>query len=79
MDSNSFVNREAGSIKDYTDNLASAIEEQNASMQELGMSAKKISTESKHISDSTSSITDSVIQMVDDMDKASGIVNMYKL
>jgi methyl-accepting chemotaxis protein len=79
VDSNSFVNKEAGSIKDYTDNLASAIEEQNASMQELGMSAKKISTESKHISDSTSSITDSVIQMVDDMDKASGIVNMYKL
>ncbi len=79
VDSNSFVNREAGSIKDYTDNLASAIEEQNASMQELGMSAKKISTESKHISDSTSSITEAVIQMVDDMDKASGIVNMYKL
>ena len=79
VESNNFVNREAGSIKDYTDNLASAIEEQNASMQELGMSAKKISTESKHISDSTSSITDSVIQMVDDMDKASGIVNLYKL
>ena len=79
VDSNSFVNSEAGSIKDYTDNLASAIEEQNASMQELGMSAKKISTESKHIADSTSSITDSVIQMVDDMDKASGIVNMYNL
>ncbi len=79
VDSNSFVNKEAGSIKDYTDNLASAIEEQNASMQELGMSAKKISAESKNISDSTSSITDSVIQMVDDMDKASGIVNMYKL
>ena len=79
VNSNNFVNREAGSIKDYTDNLASAIEEQNASMQELGMSAKKISTESKHISDSTSSITDSVIQMVDDMDKASGIVNLYKL
>ncbi len=79
VDSNNFVNREAGSIKDYTDNLASAIEEQNASMQELGMSAKKISTESKHISDSTSSITDSLIQMVDDMDKASGIVNLYKL
>ena len=79
VDSNSFVNSEAGSIKDYTDNLASAIEEQNASMQELGMSAKKISTESKHIADSTSSITDSVIQMVDDMDKASGIVNLYNL
>ena len=79
VNSNSFVNSEAGSIKDYTDNLASAIEEQNASMQELGMSAKKISTESKHIADSTSSITDSVIQMVDDMDKASGIVNLYNL
>ncbi|MGC8555200.1 MAG: methyl-accepting chemotaxis protein [Candidatus Acidulodesulfobacterium sp.] len=79
VDSNSFVNSEAGSIKDYTDNLASAIEEQNASMQELSTSAKKISTESKHIADSTSSITDSVIQMVDDMDKASGIVNLYKL
>ncbi|RZV36593.1 MAG: hypothetical protein EVJ48_10265 [Candidatus Acidulodesulfobacterium acidiphilum] len=79
VDSNSFVNSEAGSIKDYTDNLASAIEEQNASMKELGMSAKKISTESKHIADSTSSITDSVIQMVDDMDKASGIVNLYNL
>jgi methyl-accepting chemotaxis protein len=79
VNSNSFVNSEAGSIKDYTDNLASAIEEQNASMQELGMSAKKISIESKHIADSTSSITDSVIQMVDDMDKASGIVNLYNL
>lgn len=79
VDSNGFVNEEAGSIKDYTDNLASAIEEQNASMEELSASAKKISAESKNISDSTSSITDSIIQMVDDMDKASGIVNMYKL
>jgi methyl-accepting chemotaxis protein len=79
VDSNGFVNQEAASIKDYTDNLASAIEEQNASMKELGRSAKKISTESKHISDSTSSITDAVVQMVDDMDKASGIVNLYKL
>ena len=77
--SNNFVNEEAGSIKDYTDNLASAIEEQNASMEELGMSAKKISDESKNISDTTSSITDSIIQMVDNMDKASGIVNLYKL
>jgi methyl-accepting chemotaxis protein len=79
VDSNTFVNREADSIKDYTDNLASAIDEQNASMEELGRSSKKISAESKHMSDSTSSITESVIQMVDDMDKASGIVNLYKL
>ncbi|MHB1601181.1 MAG: methyl-accepting chemotaxis protein [bacterium] len=79
VDSNGFVNEEACSIKDYTDNLASAIEEQNASMEELSASAKKISAESKNISDSTSSITDSIIQMVDDMDKASGIVNLYKL
>jgi methyl-accepting chemotaxis protein len=79
VNSNNLVNSEAGSIKNYTDNLASAIDKQNASMQELGMSAKKISTESKHIADSTSSITDSVIQMVDDIDRASGIVNLYNL
>lgn len=79
VDSNAFVNKEAGSIKEYIKNLASAIDSQNFSMEELSRSARSISSESRRIADSTANITDSVMQMVEEMDKASGIVNLYSV
>ncbi|MHB1664460.1 MAG: methyl-accepting chemotaxis protein [bacterium] len=79
VESNSFMNKETDSIKEDIDNLASAIEEQNASMEELSRSSVKISSEAKQISVSTSSIVEEVLQIVDKMDKASGITNLYKL
>ncbi|MHB1647071.1 MAG: methyl-accepting chemotaxis protein, partial [bacterium] len=79
VESNSFMNKETDSIKEDIDNLASAIEEQNASMEELSRSSVKISSEAKQMSVSTSNIVEEVLQIVDKIDKASGITNLYKL
>ena len=79
VESNSFMNKETDSIKEDIDNLASAIEEQNASMEELSRSSVRISSEAKQISVSTSNIVEEVLQIVDKMDKASSITNLYKL
>ncbi|MHB1661843.1 MAG: methyl-accepting chemotaxis protein [bacterium] len=79
VESNSFMNKETDSIKEDIDNLASAIEEQNASMEELSRSSVKISSEAKQMSVSTSNIVEGVLQIVDKIDKASGITNLYKL
>lgn len=79
VESNSFMNKETDSIKEDIDNLASAIEEQNASMVELSRSSVKISSEAKQMSVSTSSIVEELLQIVDKIDKASGITNLYNL
>ena len=72
------IETQAVQIKEGIDNLASAVEEQSASMVELKNSAEKIAAESESVNASTSELTDTILKMVDSMDGASTIVNSYK-
>ncbi len=76
---NKHIEMQTSQIKEAIDNLASAVEEQSSSMAELGNSAGQISKEADSITASTGEITETVIKIVDSMDKATEIVNSYKL
>ena len=78
VDDNKQIETQAVQIKEGIDNLASAVEEQSASMVELKNSAEKIAAESESVNASTSELTDTILKMVDSMDGASNIVNSYK-
>ena len=78
VEDNKRIETQAVQIKEGIDNLASAVEEQSASMVELKNSAEKIAAESESVNASTSELTDTILKMVDSMDGASTIVNSYK-
>ncbi|MBA4372707.1 MAG: hypothetical protein C0402_07555 [Thermodesulfovibrio sp.] len=75
---NGKVQARALQIQEGIDNLASAVQEQSASMGELNSSVMRISNDSEHISLSTAELTETILKMVDSMDQASSVVNTYK-
>ncbi len=78
VDDNKLIETQAVQIKAGIDNLASAVEEQSASMVELKNSTERIAAESGSVNASTSELSDTILRMVDSMDGASNIVNSYK-
>ncbi len=76
---NKSIEGQAVRIKEGVDNLASAVEEQSASMQQLSDSAQKISGESEAITATTAELVENVLKMTDSMDKASNVINSYKM
>ncbi|MEW5746346.1 MAG: methyl-accepting chemotaxis protein [Nitrospirota bacterium] len=76
---NSSIQEQAVQIKGAIDNLASAVEEQSASMRQLNEATTKVSRESEQLTTTAAEMTETVLRMVGSMDEASGAVNAYKI
>lgn len=79
VESNRVVQDQATHIKENIDNLASAVEEQSASMNTLNASTEQLSSEAETISMTTADMTDSVLRMVNCMDAMSDTINAYRI
>jgi methyl-accepting chemotaxis protein len=79
VDAETHVGDEISKLKDGVISLSSAVEEQSASMGQLSGSAMKVSEESSMITASTGELSEAILKMVGHMDKASEVVNSYKI
>ncbi len=79
VDDNKQIETQAVQIKEGIDNLASAVEEQSASIAQLKGSTEKIVADAESVNVSTAEIADVMLKMVDSIDGASNLVNSYKL